>query len=63
MTGNGEPLCAAVPVHQVLDRDDFPQPVLRPSSGPLRLQAAVEAYAETVRRKPGRPRVVTAAVD
>lgn len=44
---------------QLGDRPDFPPAVVTTKAGPLRVRAAVEAWATTWERKGGRPRKTT----
>lgn len=44
-------------VHQLIDRPGFPQPVTRPSGGPLWTRMSIEAFARTLERRNGRPPV------
>lgn len=47
-------------VHQLhTQRDDFPPPIVQLRMGPLWLKSAVEVWAETWERRPGRPPKVT----
>ena len=42
-------------VHQLRQREDFPDPVVELGSGPLWTQMSIEAFEESWDRKPGRP--------
>lgn len=42
-------------LHQLLGRDDFPDPVVRLAAGPVWLVSSVRAFERQWSRKPGRP--------
>lgn len=48
-------------LHQLLAREDFPDPVLRLASGPAWTVASIRAFERGWSRKPGRPALATAS--